>query len=97
MRIVDYQASSWFLAEEDGALFLDVNCSNGPVGFSLLTRLTDDERDRIAREGRGATDAIARHLQDHATASFAERNLGPEWQARLNAAVSAWAKRSADD
>ncbi|HEX4419348.1 MAG TPA: hypothetical protein VH165_15660 [Kofleriaceae bacterium] len=96
MRIVDHQPSSWFLAEEDGALFLDVNCSQGPSGFSLLTRLTDDERVRIVREGRSATDAIARHLEHHATTLFAERDLGPDWQARLSAAVTDWqaAKRS---
>ena len=88
MRIVDHEPSSWFLAEEDGALFLDVNASRGPVGFSLLTQLTDDERDRIARGGHGATDAIARALQDHASTRAA---LGADWQARFAAAVTAWA------
>lgn len=98
MRIVDYEPRSWFLAEEDGALYLDLNCSSGPAGFTMLVRLTDEEYDRVARDGHSATDTIATQLQYHAVSLFKARNLGPEWQARLGKAVDAWlAARRAEE
>ncbi len=90
MRVVAHRPQLWFLAEEDGALFLDVNCSNGPAGFSVLARLTPEEAGDYAAAGDASLDRLADAIQNHGPDSFGERDVGGEIGQRFNAAVTAW-------
>ena len=90
MRIVAHRPQLWFLAEEDGALFLDVNCSHGPAGFSVLARLTPAEAADYASGGDASLDRLAQAIQDHGPDSFGERDVGREIGARFHATVMAW-------
>ena len=90
MRIVAHRPQLWFLAEEDGALFLDVNCSNGPAGFSVLARLTPTEAADYAAIGDASLDRLAQAIQDHGPDSFGERDVGREIGERFHATVMAW-------
>ena len=90
MRIVAHRPQRWFLAEEDGALFLDANCSNGPAAFSVLARLTPAEAADYASAGDASLDRLAQAIQDHGPDSFGERDVGRELGARFHATVMAW-------
>ena len=91
MKILAHRPHAWFLAEDDdGALLLDVNCSSGPAGYSLLARLTAGERANRAARGDAALDALAQHLQDTGPAAFAQRDVGRPTSERFHACVMAW-------
>ncbi len=97
MRIVAHRPQAWFLGEEDGALYLDVNCSSGPAGYTVLARLTPAEAADYASRGDASLDRLAQAIQDHGPASFAERDVGREINERFHATVMAWrATRPAD-
>ena len=100
MRIVAHRPAAWFLAEDDdGALLLDVHCSHGAADFSVLARLTPDERADHAARGDAALDALAERIQDTGPRAFAERDAGRPASARFNACAMAWlaARRGATD
>jgi hypothetical protein len=99
MRILAHRPSAWFLAEDDGGLLLDVNCSNGPAGYSVPARLTPEERADHAARANAALDALADRIQDAGPPAFAQRDVGPATGERFRACVMARlaAQRAADD
>lgn len=90
MHIVAHRPHAWFLAEEDGTLFLDVHCSSGAAGYTVLARLTAVEVADYTAAGDASLDRLATAIQDHGPDSFAQRDVGPEINRRFHATVMAW-------
>ena len=90
MRIIGHRPQAWFLAEDEGHLFLDVNCNSGIVGFSLLTQLTAAERAAWTEGGDGFLDTLAEQMQNAGPRIVATRGAGEPWSTRFNETVNAW-------
>lgn len=76
--------------EEEGDLYLDVNCSHGAVGFSIMLRLTADEAAVVRSGGKEAVDVLAVQIRDHATMISPTRNLSSVWQQKSLEAIRHW-------
>jgi len=69
MDVVGHEPHSWFLLREGDDLFLDVNCSEGAYGFTVLLPLSAAERDAFEKRGRAALTELAAAVQDSAPAA----------------------------
>jgi hypothetical protein len=98
MKVIDHQPQAWFLFEDDGELYLDANCSNSFVGYSVVIALNVSERSAYAAQGGAFLDGLAASIQDSGagvveTSPFTARNLGVGYTAlkqRISEAVRAW-------
>lgn len=69
MKVVDSQPHAWFLLQKGNDLFLDVNCSLGPVDYPFLLKLNEAERHLYEAGGREYIDHLAEKI--HSSASGA--------------------------
>jgi hypothetical protein len=91
MHVVAHDPHNWFLLEEEGALYLDVNSGHSAVGFSVLFRLTEEEVGRYREGGEPFLSTMARSVQDRGPSAWRdERNLDGELGAAVAEAVSRW-------
>ena len=51
MKVVEYHRAFYFLLEKDGEYYIDVNCSRGPVGFSITVQLNGSEKMHYKNQG----------------------------------------------
>jgi len=96
MRVVDHEPQWWFLLEEDGSLFLDVNCNHGFVGYDFLLALSAEEHRAYEHEGRGFISRLATEIQDSApivkgsTSRFKGRDVSRTYADKVTQAVETW-------
>ena len=69
MEVLAHAPHWWFLLADGDDLLLDVNCSQGAFGFSVLLVLDADERQAYAERGREALQELARAVHDSAPAA----------------------------
>lgn len=91
MQVVDHQPHAWFLLRENEALFLDVNCDHGAVGYSVMIELTADETSGYADRGRAFLDELARDVQDAGPShGYRRRDVSADHAKAATAAIDAW-------
>ncbi|MBD8874642.1 hypothetical protein [Rhodanobacter sp. DHB23] len=96
MKVVDHEPHWWYLFEEAGNLFLDVNCSHGFLGYSYLIQLDMDESSRYREQGHGFVDQLAQAIQYTAPilqgsqSPYKDRDLSQSRRKHVMAAVAAW-------
>src|SRR4051812_13975507 len=66
MKVRDHAPQHWFLFEEAGTLYLDVNCSHSAFGYTFMVELNAEEAARYRVEGRAFLDWLAGRIQDTA-------------------------------
>jgi hypothetical protein len=52
VRVLLGEPAGWYLLEDNGELYLDVNCNQSAVGFSITAQLDPAERAAFAERGR---------------------------------------------
>ena len=62
MRVLLCQPAGWYLLEDNGELYLDVNCNQSAVGFDILARLDPAERAAFAERGRAFAAELAEQI-----------------------------------
>ena len=95
MQVVDHEPHAWFLLRDDAGTYLDVNCSHGPVGYSVLLEL--DERRALDGGGRGYLDDLAATVAYRVRSPFRDRDLTRARGHEGTAAVAAWRSGGATD
>ena len=96
MKVIDHQPGSWFLLGAEDRLYLDVNCSHGAFGYSVLIELNAAERDEYHALGRGGLDTLARRISDSAPGArdsgsvYAGRDLSRDCGEEVSRAVAEW-------
>lgn len=96
MRVVDHEPQWWFLLEENGSLFLDVNCNQSFVGYDFLLELNAEEHGAYKHEGREFISRLAAKIQDSApivkgsTSRFKGRDLSRTYSDKVTKAVESW-------
>jgi hypothetical protein len=91
LQVRAHAPHAWILFGEGDALYLDVNCSLGPVGTSLLVELDADEARAFREQGIACVDRLAQRIADAGPASpYAARDRTRELGERATAAFLAW-------
>jgi hypothetical protein len=62
MEVLDHARAAWYLLADGDALLLDVNCSHGAIGYSVLIELDEVERARWEHEGRAHLDTLSHQI-----------------------------------
>ncbi len=91
MEVIDHDPQYWFLLREGEEEYLSVRCQRGFMDYSMLVRLTAEEREAAHEAGSGHAylDAVATNINDHPEQYQArdfEKRLGP----RVTQTVVAW-------
>lgn len=51
MKVIEFKPLAWFLVENDGELYIDVNCQSGFSGFSVVVQLNASEKMHYKNRG----------------------------------------------
>ena len=89
-----HEPAAWFLLRDGDRHYLDVNCSQSAVSFSILVQLTDDEETERRALGRTFVDYLAAKVA-YWPDRFRSRDLSRSLAAEVNAAVARWRADSA--
>ena len=93
MKIIDHEPHTWFFGEENGNLYLDVACSHGAVGYSVLIELSAEERAQYIGRGRDYLNWLAEDIHNSAPgvvgsrSKYKDRQTAREVSERFNIAV----------
>lgn len=90
MEVIEHEPHFWFLLEEAGELYLDVNCQLSAVGFSVIVRLTEYEAQAYRSEGRDSVVRLAEDVEQHPLTAYRERDLSSEVGPAVHDAVMRW-------
>jgi hypothetical protein len=96
MEVVDEEPYGWFLLSEGNALFLDVNCEHGAVGYSVLVELDQYELALYRTEGHTYLNRLAQRIHESAPgvinsrSPYTSRNIECSRGTEVSAAVRAW-------
>ena len=91
MRVKDHERHSWFLFEQGDALLLDVNCSHGPAGYSVMLRLNAEEESEYSRGGHAFLSRLAQAVQDSGPGgAYQSRDVSAAYGRESLAAVNDW-------
>ena len=91
MKVLDHEPQAWFLFGADQALLLDVNCSHGPAGYTVLIRLHPEEASEYSQKGHAYLSQLAQAVQDAGPGSvYQQRDLSASYAQASLAAVHEW-------
>jgi hypothetical protein len=96
MKVVDHQPQSWFLLEEDGDLFIDVNCSHSFIGYGYLIQLNDEEKSIYECSGRAYIDWLSQDIHNSvpiliaSTSKYKTRKATSDIEIKAHEAISDW-------
>lgn len=96
MKLVDQEPQSWFLLEENGALFLDAACDHGAFGYSWLIELNAAERQAYAAQGRAFLFWLAQDIHngvpilEASRSPYKARNRDAALGGRVSEAIRLW-------
>lgn len=98
MKVLEHSPSFWFLFGENDHLFLDVNCSHGPVSYDVLIELNGAEAAQYSARGRDYLDTLAEgvNLSGPGVAGsdsvYQSRNVAATYRAEVAHAIDNWKK-----
>jgi hypothetical protein len=95
VRVLLGEPAGWYLLEDNGELYLDVNVSNMVVGYSILIRLDRAERAAFAKHGRGFADELAVRI-GQSPDKYRKRNLTGTLDNQVTEAVVAYRRETGD-
>lgn len=90
MQVVDHEPHAWFLLHDGARSYLDVNCSDGPVGYSVLLELAEDEQRALGEGGHGYLDDLAAAVAQRVRSPYRDRDLTRVRGREVTEAVAAW-------
>jgi hypothetical protein len=98
-EVVDHAPHAWFLLEDCGVTFLDVNCNHGAYGYSWMIELNADELERYRAEGRAFLDHLADAIHmsvpvvEGSTSAYKDRDVSSEHAGATQDAIRRWRSR----
>ncbi|HYH83431.1 MAG TPA: hypothetical protein VEX86_26790 [Longimicrobium sp.] len=87
LRVIDHRPQAWFLLRGGEDYYLDVNCNQGAVGFSVLVKLTEAEYREYHALGRIFADYFAAKIS-YWSSDFRERDLNSSLEDQVSEAVA---------
>ena len=95
MRVLHGEPAGWYLLEDSGELYLDVNVSNMVVGFSVLILLDRAERAAFAERGRDFADELAIRI-GQSPGKYQKRSVTGPLDAQVTEAIVAHRQETGD-
>ena len=77
MRVLLGEPAGWYLLEDNGELYLDVNCNQAAVGFGITVRLDPAERAAFAEQARPFASGLAEQIADSPRTYWPRNITGP--------------------
>jgi len=71
------EPAGWYLLEDCGELYLDVNCNQSAVGFDITVRLGPAERAAFAERGRAFAAGLAERIAGSPRTYWPRNITGP--------------------
>lgn len=99
MHVIDHEPQTWFLLQHDNALFLNINCDVGFIGYCLLIELRTDEIAGYRKKEHGFITRVASEIQNtapilEATASvYKGRDVSKLYAEQVTSAVLEWRRK----
>lgn len=91
MQVVDHEPQAWFLFKEGNALFLDVNCNHGPVGYGVMIQLSAEEESEYSQKGHTYLNWLTQAVQDSGPGrGYQLRDVSAIYSKESMAAVNTW-------
>jgi hypothetical protein len=96
MKVLAHSPSLWFLFAEDDRLFLDVNCSHGPVSYDVLVQLNGAEAAQYSARGRDYLDTLAEAINFSgpgvrgSDSVYQSRNVSSAYREQVARAIESW-------
>ena len=88
MRVLLGEPAGWYLLEDSGELYLDVNCNQSAVGFDITVRLDPAERAAFSRAGRPFAAELAEQIA-YSPRTYWPRNITGPLQGKIDEAITA--------
>jgi hypothetical protein len=89
VEVIHCEPADWYLLREGGHYYLDVNCSQPVVSFSILLQLNDDEEPEYNALGRVFLEFLAAEVRFRPTRYWSRHLIGPLAE-RAREAVTNW-------
>lgn len=89
VEVVAAERGGWFLLRKDQTHYLDVNCGNSYVGFSLLVPLTSAEQAQWHNLGEDYVRRLAEEIS-HRSGRYRDRAVRGDLAAEADRAIAAW-------
>jgi len=77
VRVLHGEPAGWYLLEDRGELYLDVNCNQSAVGFDITVRLDPAERTAVAERGRAFAAELAGQIAGSPRTYWPRNITGP--------------------
>ncbi len=91
MQVVDHEPQAWFLFKEGNALFLDINCNHGAVGYSVMIQLSAEEKSEYSQKGHDYLNSLAQSVQYAGPGwGYQSRDVSAIYSKESTAAVNEW-------
>ncbi len=89
MRVLLSQPAGWYLLEDNGELYLDVNCNQSAVGFGITIRLDPAGQAAFAERGRAFAAGLAEQIA-YSPRTYWPQNITGPLQDKIDEAIMAY-------
>jgi hypothetical protein len=86
VRVLHGEPAGWYLLEDNGELYLDVNCNQSAVGFDITLRLDPAERTAFTERGRAFAAGLAEQIA-YSPRTYWPRNITGPPQNQIHEAI----------
>jgi hypothetical protein len=91
VQVIDHEPHAWFFFKGENALFLDVHCNHGPVGYGVMIQLNAEEESEYSQKGHAYLNWLAQAVQDSGPGQgYQLRDVSAAYSKESMAAVNAW-------
>jgi len=77
VEVIQYEPASWYLLREGGNHYLDINCTQSAVSFSILLQFNDEEESRYNAQGRMFLEYLASEVSYQPSRYWSRNLIGP--------------------
>ena len=90
MNVVEHSPAAWFLLEQDDEYYIDVNCSSGLMGFSVLVQLNGSEKTNYKNQGVEFINGLAEVIANKAELNHPRNIKNKELLNIVDESIMSW-------
>lgn len=94
MKVVEYHRAFYFLLEMDSEYYIDVNCSRGPVGFSVTVQLNGSEKMHYKNQGSDFSYNLAEVIMQKSDPMHPRNIQDKELLSLVHESIMQWRKQT---
>jgi hypothetical protein len=90
VNVVEHSPAAWFLLEQDDEYYIDVNCSSGLMGFSVLVQLNGSEKTNYKNQGVEFINGLAEVIANKAELNHPRNIKNKELLNIVDESIMSW-------